>query len=54
MVTGGFLEMLWLVLFVVLVLAIGGGIIISKFLFLLLLAVLIVAVFSRLSGRSSS
>ena len=38
--------MLWLVLFVFLVLAIGGGIIISKFLFLLLLAVLIVAVFS--------
>ncbi len=44
----------FLILFVLLVLAIAGGIIISKFLFLILVVAVVVAVLSRVGRRSSS
>jgi hypothetical protein len=46
--------MLFAFLFVLLVLAIGGGIFVSKFLFVILLAVLLVAAFNRMGKRSSA
>ena len=46
--------MLWLILLVLLVIAIGGGIFLTKFLFLVLFAVVLVAIFNRVSGKSSS
>ena len=46
--------MLWLILLVLIVIAIGGGIIVSKFLFLVLFAVVLFAVFKRISGSSAT
>jgi hypothetical protein len=46
--------MLWLILLVLLVIAIGGGIFLTKFLFLVLFVVVLVAIFNRISGKSSS
>jgi hypothetical protein len=45
--------MLLVVLLVLAILAIGGGIVISKFLFLILIVAIAVAVFSRTGNRSS-
>ena len=46
--------MLWLILLVLLVIAIGGGIFLTKFLFLVLFVVALVWIFNRVSGKSSS
>ena len=46
--------MLWLLVIILAVLAIGGGVALSKFLFLLLIAALIVALFGVFSGRSTA
>jgi hypothetical protein len=45
--------MLWLLVIILAVLAIGGGIALSKFLFLLLIAALVVALFGALGGRTA-
>jgi hypothetical protein len=45
--------MLWLLVIILAVLAIGGGIALSKFLFLLLIAALIVALFGAFGGRTA-
>ena len=45
--------MLWLLVIILAVLAIGGGVALSKFLFLLLIAALIVALFGMFSGRTA-
>jgi hypothetical protein len=45
---------IWLLVIILAVLAIGGGIALSKFLFLLLVAALIVALFGAFSGRSTA
>lgn len=45
--------MLWLVLIVLLVLAVIGGIAISKFLFLILVVAIVVAIFTKPWNRSS-
>ena len=44
--------MLWLLVIILAVLAIGGGVALSKFLFLLLIAALIVALFGAFGGRT--
>lgn len=46
--------MLLLILFVLVVLAITGGIVVSKFIFLLLFVALLVYVFSRIGNRTSA
>jgi hypothetical protein len=45
--------MLWVILLVLLVIAIGGGIFLTKFLFLVLFVVVLAAIFNRISGKSS-
>ena len=45
--------MIWLVVIILAVLAIGGGIALTKFLFLLLIAALIVALVGAFSGRTA-
>ena len=45
--------MLWLLVLTLLIIAIAGGIVVSKFLFLVLLAVLLVALFAGF-GRSTA
>jgi hypothetical protein len=45
--------MLWLLVIILAVLAIGGGIALSKFLFLLLIAALVVALFGAFGGRTA-
>ena len=45
--------MLWLLVIILAVLAIGGGVALSKFLFLLLIAALIVALFGAFGGRTA-
>jgi hypothetical protein len=47
-------AMFLVVLLVLVILAIGGGIVVSKFLFLLLIAAIAVAVFSRMGRRSTT
>ena len=44
--------MLWLLVIILAVLAIGGGVALSKFLFLLLIAALVVALVGAFSGRT--
>lgn len=43
--------LLWIIVLVLLILAIGGGVAVSNFLWLLLVVALIVAIFAMLSGR---
>jgi hypothetical protein len=50
--TGG-IEMLWLVVIILAVLAIGGGVALSKFLFLLLIAALVLALVGAFGGRTA-
>ncbi len=45
--------MLWLLVIILAVLAIGGGVALSKFLFLLLIAALVVALVGVFSGRTA-
>jgi hypothetical protein len=45
--------MLWLLVIILAVLAIGGGVALSKFLFLLLIAALIVALFGAFGNRTA-
>jgi hypothetical protein len=45
--------MLWLLVIILAVLAIGGGVALSKFLFLLLIAALIVALFGVFGSRTA-
>ena len=45
--------MLWLLVIILAVLAIGGGVALSKFLFLLLIAALVVALFGAFGGRTA-
>ena len=45
--------MLWLIVIILAVLAIGGGVALSKFLFLLLIAALVVALFGAFGGRTA-
>ena len=44
---------LWLLVIILAVLAIGGGVALSKFLFLLLIAALVVALFGAFGGRTA-
>jgi hypothetical protein len=44
--------LLWLLVIILAVLAIGGGIALSKFLFLLLIAALVVALVGAFNGRT--
>ena len=46
--------MLWIIVLALVILAIAGGLAVSKLLFLILIAALIVALFSMMSGRSST
>jgi hypothetical protein len=45
--------MLWLLVIILAVLAIGGGVALSKFLFLLLIAALVVALVGVFNGRTA-
>ncbi len=45
--------MLWIIVLIVAILAIGGGVALSKFLFLLLVVALIVALVAALGGRTA-
>jgi hypothetical protein len=45
--------MLWLLVIILAVLAIGGGVALSKFLFLLLIAALVVALVGAFGGRTA-
>ena len=45
--------MLWLLMIILAVLAIGGGVALSKFLFLLLIAALVVALVGAFGGRTA-
>jgi hypothetical protein len=45
--------LLWLLVIALIILAIGGGVALSNFLWLLLIVALVVAVFALLSGRRS-
>ena len=45
--------MIWLLVIILAVLAIGGGVALSKFLFLLLIAALVLAVVGAFSGRTA-
>ena len=45
--------MLWLVVIILAVLAIGGGVALSKFLFLLLIAALVLALVGAFGGRTA-
>ena len=45
--------MLWLLVIILAVLAIGGGLALSKFLFLLLIAALVLAIVGALGGRTA-
>jgi hypothetical protein len=45
--------LLWILVLALVVLAIGGGVALSKFLFLLLIAALIVALFGAFGGRTA-
>jgi hypothetical protein len=46
--------MLWIIVLVLVILAVAGGLAISKLLFLVLVAALILALFSMMSGRSAA
>jgi hypothetical protein len=50
--TGGEIV-IWLLVIILAILAIGGGIALSKFLFLLLIAALVVALVGAFSGRTA-
>lgn len=45
--------MIWLIVLILAVLAIGGGVALSKFLFLLLIAALLVAIFGAYGSRTA-
>ena len=45
--------MLWLLVIILAVLAIGGGVALSKFLFLLLIAALVLAIVGAFGGRTA-
>lgn len=45
--------MLWLFVLILALLAVGGGIAVSKFLFFLLLVALVVAIVGALNGRTT-
>lgn len=45
--------MIWLLVFVLLLLAIGGGIAVSKFLFFVLIAAIVLALLGAFNGRST-
>jgi hypothetical protein len=45
--------LLWLLVIILAVLAIGGGVALSKFLFLLLIAALVVALVGAFGGRTA-
>jgi hypothetical protein len=46
--------MIWLIVLILALLAIGGGIAVSKFLFFLLLVALVVALVGALGGRTTA
>ena len=46
--------MLWIIVLALVILAIAGGLAVSKLLFLVLIAALIVALFSMMSGRTTA
>jgi hypothetical protein len=46
--------MLWIIVLALVILAVAGGLAVSKLLFLVLIAALILALFSMMSGRSST
>jgi hypothetical protein len=52
--SGGDVNVIWLLVLILAVLAIGGGVALSKFLFLLLIAALAVALFGFIGGRSTA
>jgi hypothetical protein len=45
---------IWLLVLIIAILAIGGGVALSKFLFLLLIAALILALVGAFGGRSTA
>jgi uncharacterized membrane protein len=45
------MPLLWLIVLILVILAVAGGVTISSFIWLLLIAALIVAVFAMMSGR---
>jgi hypothetical protein len=47
------MTLLWIVVLALIVLAVAGGLAVSKLLWLVLLAALIVAVFAMVSGRTA-
>jgi hypothetical protein len=46
--------MLWIIVLALVILAIAGGLAVSKLLFLILIAALVLALFSMMSGRSTA
>jgi hypothetical protein len=48
------LKMIWLLVVILAILAVGGGVALSKFLFLLLVAALILALFGAFGGRTTA
>ena len=46
--------MLWIIVLALVILAIAGGLAVSKLLFLILIAALVIALFSMMSGRSTT
>jgi hypothetical protein len=46
-------RVLWIIVLILAILAIGGGLALSKFLFLLLLVALVVALVGALGGRTA-
>jgi hypothetical protein len=46
--------MLWIIVLALVILAIAGGLAVSKLLFLVLIAALVLALFSMMSGRTTA
>ena len=46
--------MLWIIVLALVILAIAGGLAVSKLLFLVLVAALVLALFSMMSGRTTA
>jgi hypothetical protein len=47
-------QMLWIIVLALVILAIAGGLAVSKLLFLVLIAALVLALFSMMSGRTTA
>jgi hypothetical protein len=47
------MPLLWILVVVLIILAVAGGLTLSNFVWLLLIAALVVAIFAAMSGRSA-